>query len=168
LVLCEGKKAFMTSIGIEAHIMKKSEEYRDKKTGFRRYADATIKSFMEGYDRADAEVDIDGKKFEVKKAISLIITKIPYYGYGLEMVPNAKFGDGNLHFLSLNSMRYDIPYLLMSTAITGRNEAGSYKKGKKIRITTDREIDLQINGDYEKKGKEFNFEVLPNRLKIRY
>lgn len=168
LLLCEGKKAFMSSVGIEAYIMKKSEEYRCEKAGFKRYAKATMKSLMEGYARTNAEVDIDGEKLDVKKAISLTVTKIPYYGYGLEMVPNAKFDDGNLHFLSFNSMSYDIPYMLLSTAIMGRNEAGNYKKAKKIKITTEDDIDLQINGDYEKKAKEFNFEVLPNRLKIRY
>ena len=46
---------------------------------------------------------IDGEELPVPNAVTAIVTKIPYYGYKMKMVPNAVFDDGHLHLLAINS-----------------------------------------------------------------
>ena len=169
LLSCDGKKAFLSSVGIEGCIIKKRDKNLEKgKKGLSAYTSAAVKSFLDNSKRTNALVDIDGKSFEINKMLSLIVTKIPFYGYGLNMVPKAKFDDGKLHFLSFDSITWDIPFFLLSTVFLGRNSAGSYKTGKKISIVTEEDVDLQINGDYKRRGKHFNFEILPDCLKLKY
>jgi diacylglycerol kinase (ATP) len=199
LILCDNnRKSFMTSIGLEAAIL---QERRDlQKFGIKgppAYAIATIHQILADYKRADTTIDIDGKTYDVPNALSTIITKIPYYGYRMKIVPRAEFGDGHLHLLAINANQTDVIRGVINSFrnergiakfLTGKNIQdgsfirkkaikrlfineqllGEYKKGTSIRITTKEERYLQTDGDLYRKGTEFRFEVLPGTLKMRY
>lgn len=199
LISCDNiRKAFMTSIGLEAAIL---QERRDlQKFGIKgppAYAIATIHQILADYKRADTTIDIDGKTYDVPNALTTIITKIPYYGYRMKIVPRAEFGDGHLHLLAVNANQTDVIRGVINSFrsergiakfLTGKNIQdgsfirkkaikrlfineqllGEYKKGSSIKVTTEEERYLQADGDLCKKGTEFSFEVLPGALKMRY
>jgi diacylglycerol kinase (ATP) len=199
LILCDNnRKSFMTSIGLEAAIL---QERRDlQKFGIKgppAYAIATIHQILTDYKRADTTINIDGQTYNVPNALSTIITKIPYYGYRMKMVPNAEFGDGHLHLLAVNANQADVIRGVINSFRSERGIAkfltskniqdssfiskkaikrlfineqllGEYKKGTSIRITTQEERYLQTDGDLYRKGTEFRFDVLPGALKMRY
>jgi len=199
LILCDNnRKAFMASIGLEAAIL---QERRDlQKFGIKgppAYAIATIHQILTDYKRADTTINIDGQTYNVPNALSTIITKIPYYGYRMKIVPHAEFGDGHLHLLAINANQADVIRGVINSFRSERGIAkflagknipdnsfiskkairrlfineqllGEYKKGLSVNVTTKQERYLQTDGDLHRKGTEFRFEVLPGALKMKY
>lgn len=173
LILCDNeKKALFASVGIDGHILKLREQYilQDKSNRFKGllpYIKATAKSIMKDYVRSDIEINIDGKIINVPDFLSIIITKIPHYGFGLNIVPNANINDGNIHVLYLNSGILKVCFGIAASFLY-KNKIGEYKTAKKINIKTNIELYLQIHGTLEKKNNYFQFEILPDKLKVRY
>lgn len=85
----------------------------------------------------------------------------------MNIVPEARFDDGNLHLLAINVSRTKAIYILVRSFLD-QNSIGKYRKGKTINITTKEERYLQTNGELYRKGTKFKFEVLPGALKMRY
>jgi diacylglycerol kinase (ATP) len=167
LILCDGRrKAFMASVGLEGSVLNRREAIQ--KTGIRgphAYALATIGSFFADMERTDMTITIDGETMIVPDAVTTIVTKIPYYGYKMKIVPNAVFDDGRLHLLALNSGWAEMVQSLASSFMEG-NRAGTYRTGSRIEIATQQERYAQTDGTLYRKGRTFLFEVLPGALKI--
>jgi diacylglycerol kinase family enzyme len=167
LILCDGqRKAFMASVGLEGSVLNRREAIQ--KTGIRgphAYALATIGSFFADMERTNMTITIDGEVMTVPDALTAIVTKIPYYGYKLKVVPNAVFDDGQLHLLALNSGWTDIVHGLADSFVEG-NRAGIYRAGRRIEIVTEQDRYAQTDGTLYRKGRTFLFEVLPGVLKI--
>ena len=98
-------------------------------------------------------------------AVTAIVTKIPYYGYKMKVVPNAVFDDGHLHLLAINSGWAEIVGG-MANAFLNENKMGIYRKASEIRITTQRERYAQVDGNIYRKGTSFEFKVLPQALRM--
>lgn len=169
LILCDNeRKAFMASIGLEADILYRRESLRENGVhGPQAYAMATFGSFFADLERMDLTIRIDGTPLSVPDAVTAIVTKIPYYGYKMKVVPNAQFDDGNLHLLAVNSGWGEIVGSLANAFLNG-NRLGTYRKGADIHITTDRERCAQVDGNIYRKGTDFHFKVLPKALRMWY
>ena len=100
-------------------------------------------------------------------AVTAIVTKIPYYGYKMKIVPNAVFDDGHLHLLAINSGWAEIVHCLAS-AFINENKVGTYKQAHEIHITMPHKRYAQIDGNLYRKGTSFQFKVLPQALKMWY
>jgi diacylglycerol kinase family enzyme len=168
LILFDGrKKALIVGVGIDGHIIEERLKYvRTGLEGLTGYKRAIIKCLLGGYKRPDATVTIDNETFEVPHAFSLVVTKIPFYGYGFKVVRNAKLDDGNLHLLTFNSAAQVI-YGFVSTFLR-ENRAGDYRTGKTINITTTKKEYLETHGDIVREGTDFRFEILPGALSMVY
>ena len=167
LILCDGRrKAFMSSIGIEGDIINRREVLRESGvTGPQAYAMATFGSFFADLERSDMAILADGQEFLVPSAVTAIVTKIPYYGYKMRVVPNAVFDDGHLHLLAINSSWGEIVQN-MANAFLNENRLGTYRKAREIQITMERERYAQVDGNIYRKGTSFHFQVLPKALKM--
>jgi diacylglycerol kinase (ATP) len=169
LILCDGRrKAFMSSIGIEGDIINRREVLRQSGIGGpQAYAMATFGSFFADLERTDLSILIDGQALTVPDAVTAIVTKIPYYGYKMKVVPNAVFDDGSLHLLAVNSSWGEIVQNL-ANAFFFENKLGIYRKAQEIQITTQRERYAQVDGNVYRKGTSFHFKVLPKALRMWY
>ncbi|MBN1509295.1 MAG: hypothetical protein JW955_20790 [Sedimentisphaerales bacterium] len=169
LILCDGRrKAFMGSIGIEGDIINRREVLRESGiTGPQAYAVATFGSFFADLERSDMSIVLDGQEVLVPDAVTAIVTKIPYYGYKMRVVPNAVFDDGYLHLLAVNSRWAEIVQNL-ANAFLHENKMGMYRKAHEIQITVPRERYAQTDGTIYRKGTSFHFRVLPNVLRMWY
>jgi diacylglycerol kinase family enzyme len=167
LILCDGRrKAFMASVGLEGSVLNRREAIQ--KTGIRgpqAYALATIGSFFADMERTDMTITVDGETVVVPDAITAIVTKIPYYGYKMKIVPNAVFDDGRLHLLALNSGWARMVQNLADSFMEG-NRGGIYRTGLKMEIATQQERYAQTDGTLYRKGRTFQFEVLPGALRM--
>jgi diacylglycerol kinase (ATP) len=167
LILCDGRrKAFMASVGLEGSVLNRREALQ--KNGIRgphAYALATIGSFFADMERTDMTITVDGETIIVPDAVTAIVTKIPYYGYKMKIVPNAVFDDGRLHLLALNSGWTEVVQSLAASFMEG-NRTGIYRTGARIEITTQQERYAQTDGTLYRKGRNFFFEVLPGVLKM--
>lgn len=167
LILCdETRKAFMASVGLEADILQRREALRESGIrGPQAYAMATFGSFFTELERTDMTVALDEEALIVPNAVTAIVTKIPYYGYKMKVVPNAVFNDGYLHLLAINSGWAEIVGG-MANAFLYENKLGIYRKAKEIRITMQRERYAQLDGNIYRKGTDFHFRVLPQALRM--
>jgi diacylglycerol kinase (ATP) len=167
LILCDDRrKAFMASVGIEGDIINRREVLRESGiTGPQAYAWATFGSFFADLERSDMSILIDGQELVVPDAVTAIVTKIPYYGYKMKVVPHAVFDDGYLHMLAINSSWGEIVQNL-ANAFLNENKMGLYRKAGEIRITMEPERYAQIDGNIYRKGTSFHFKVLPKVLKM--
>jgi diacylglycerol kinase family enzyme len=168
IISCDGKtKALFASIGIEGSILLERDNYLENNLiGFTAYGLATLKILFDGYIKADLRVLMDKKEVTTSSSLTAVITKLPYYGYGFKVVPQAQCDDGYLHMLILNAGPIATLYAL-ATSLAGGNRMGEYYKAKEININTSTEQLLQRNGDPEKeKRTQFSFKVLPKELKL--
>ncbi len=167
LILCDGKrKAFVASVGLEASVLNRREAIQ--KTGIRgpqAYALATIGSLFADMERTNMTITIDGETIAVPDAVTAIVTKIPYYGYKMKVVPNAVFDDGRLHLLAVNSGWPEVVQDLARSFMDG-SHGGIYRTGLRIEVATEQERYAQTDGNLYRKGRTFLFEVLPGALKM--
>ena len=169
LILCDDSvKAFMASVGLEADILYRREALEhDGIHGPQAYAMATFGSFFADLERTAMTIDVDGQTFAVPDAVTAIVTKIPYYGYKMRVVPNAVFDDGQLHLLAVNSGWTEIVQNLANSFID-ENKMGTYRTGREISLVLPKEKYAQTDGNLYRKGKRFRFRVLPQALKMWY
>jgi diacylglycerol kinase (ATP) len=179
LISCDGKGALLASVGIEGQvineyerILKKERRFQTSREG-RFYAHATALRNINAdqrFDRPDmAEITLNGnKKQELKNPLSIIVTKIPYYGLGMKVMPKANISDGQLHVRLMNQSLFEYSGGL-AMSFLGVNPVGKYLTASNVRIETDKSVYLQADGGVvgEKKTK-FEFKVLPGELKLRY
>jgi diacylglycerol kinase (ATP) len=167
LILCDdSRKAFMASIGLEADILHRREALRESGiNGPPAYAMATFGSFFTELERTDMTIGLDDETLVVPNAVTAIVTKIPYYGYKMKVVPNAVFDDGYLHLLAINSGWAEIVGGV-ANAFLYENKLGIYRRAREIRITMEGERYAQLDGNIYRKGTAFNFRVLPQALRM--
>ncbi len=167
LILCdESRKAFMASVGLEADILQRRESLRESGiSGPQAYAMATFGSLFTELERTDMTISLDGETLTVPKAVTAIVTKIPYYGYKMKVVPHAVFDDGYLHLLAINSGWAEIVGGV-ANAFLYENRLGLYRKAREIRIQMERERYAQLDGNLYRKGTDFHFRVLPQALRM--
>ena len=169
LINCDGKRrAFMSSIGFEGMILRLRDDYLAQGArGFEVYLRAVLKAYFKEYERVLAEVTLDGVTFVVKNLLSLMVCKQPYYGYGMKILPRARFDDGLLHILSINSGLISCIIGAVTSLTTG-NRVGQYRTGRQLTVKLDRPLVLQVDGNRGWEADVFNFSVLPKALKIKY
>jgi len=168
LINCDEKRrAFTSSVGIEGTIIRLRQHYRAHGgTGFKTYFRAVLKSYLKNYERANAKITVDDDTFEVRNLLTLMIVKQPYYGFGMKVVPRARFDDRRLHILCVNSG-------LLKTVIGGTaafiigNRTGEYRTGRQLTVKLDRPLVLQTDGDEGWAADSFSFTILPKALKIK-
>jgi len=169
LILCDDSvKAFMASVGLEGDILNRREALRAGGVhGPHAYAMATVGSIVADVERTDMTITVDNRTIIVPQALTTIVTKIPYYGYKMKIVPNAVFDDGQLHLLAVNSGWGEVMQTVASSFIDG-NKLGTYDAGRQIVIRTQVERHAQTDGNLYRKGTTFRFRVLSQALKMWY
>jgi diacylglycerol kinase family enzyme len=168
VISCDEKtKALFASIGIEGSILLERDRHlANDLRGFTAYGLATLKILFDGYIKADLRVAMESGEVTTSNSLTAVITKLPFYGYGFKVVPQAQIDDGYLHMLILNAGPIATLYAL-ATSFAGGNRMGEYYKAREINITTSTQQLLQRNGDPEnEKRTHFSFKVLPKELKI--
>ncbi len=95
-----------------------------------------------------------------------MVVKQPFYGFGMKVVPKARFNDRQLHILSINSGLFKSA-IGGITAFTIGNKMGRYRTGQRLSVSLDRPLILQIDGNEGWEADRFQFSVLPNGLKIK-
>jgi len=168
LVSCdERSRAFMASVGIEGSVIRLRDQYVSQGgIGFKTYFRAVLNAYFKEYQRAAASITVDGKIYDVKNLLSLMVVKQPFYGFGMKVVPKARFSDRQLHILSISSGLFKSAVGGI-TAFTIGNTIGRYRTGQRLSVSLDRPLILQIDGNEGWEADRFQFRVLPNGLKIK-
>jgi len=168
LVNCDEKRrAFMVSVGIEGTVIQLRDQYVARgATGFKTYFRAIVNSYLKEYKRVMAKIAVDQTTFEVINLLSLMVVKQPYYGFGMKVVPNARFDDRQLHIVCINSGLFK-SVMGGIAAFTIGNRVGQYCTGRQLTVKLERPLVMQIDGNEGWVSDAFTFKILPHALKIK-
>jgi len=167
LVGCEKSLAFNASVGLEGKVIQLRNRYLEAgATGFLPYLRAVVNACFRKYKRAFARISLDNRHFEIQEMLSLMVTKHPFYGYGMNVVPRASFADGRLHVLFVSS-GFVLSTFGAITAFFAANRVGRYRTARNLTVTLDRPLLLQMDGNLAWESDTFSFRVLPGALKIK-
>ena len=168
LIDCDEKRrSFMSSVGLEGTILRLRDQYLVRgATGFKVYLRAVLRAYFKEYKRLLAEITVDGITFIVKDLLTMMVFKQPYYGYGMRIIPRARFDDGLLHILCIRSGLFGSIFGAV-TSFTIGNRVGQYLTGRQLAVKLERPVVLQVDGNIGWESDVFNFRVLPKALKIK-
>ena len=168
LIDCDEKRrSFMSSVGLEGTILRLRHQYLVRGgTGFKVYLRAVLRAYFKEYKRLLAEITVDGITFIVKDLLTMMVFKQPYYGYGMRIIPRARFDDGLLHILCIRSGLFGSIFGAV-TSFTIGNRVGQYLTGRQLAVKLERPVVLQVDGNIGWESDVFNFRVLPKALKIK-
>jgi diacylglycerol kinase family enzyme len=169
LIDCDEKRrSFMSSVGLEGTILRLRNQYLARgATGFKVYLRAVLRAYFKEYKRLLAEITVDEMTFIVKDLLTLMVFKQPYYGYGMRIIPRARFDDGLLHILCIRSGLFGSIFGA-ATSFTIGNRVGRYLKGRQLAVKLEHPVVLQVDGNIGWESDLFKFRVLPKALKIKY
>jgi diacylglycerol kinase family enzyme len=168
LILCDDdRKAFVCGVGVEGGVLKRREELQeDGKQGFAAYASALASVFGE-MDRTDMTLSLDGRTLESADVATAVVTKIPYYGYKMKILPEVGFDDGLLYLRVFDESWPQILAGLAKARLVG-SETESVRRARRIEIKTQKKRYLHIDGNIARAGNTFRFQVLPGALRMWY
>ena len=168
LIDCDGRRrAFTISVGLAGTMVRVRDEYvAEGKSGFAAYAKAIHRSYFREYTRTAVEIATDDERFRIENLLHLMVAKQPYYGYGVNVLPAAKFDDRLLHVLWLSSGLLKTTFAWI-TAFTIGNRVGRFFTSRKLTVTAEGPLDLQIDGNFAWEADRFTFTVLPGALRIK-
>lgn len=168
LIDCDNKRrSFTASLGIAGDIIRSREEYLNKGvTGLKAYLLAAIDAFFTRYRPAPAVLTLDDTPVKIDDLLILMVVKQPYYGFGMNVVPDARFDDGLLHVLFINAGLFTAAYGAFSSFTIG-NRTGHYHTAEEVLFEADDPLPLQIDGNDAWDTGRISFRILPKALKIK-
>jgi diacylglycerol kinase family enzyme len=139
----------MVGVGIDGEIVHAVDRARKGPIGFTSYLKPAFAS-LAAYSYPSLEIEVDGRRVFTMKPAVAFIGNIPEYGTGFPILPHARSDDEVLDVCALpaRSARDLIDYFLKAAA--GEHlmaEGVVYAKGRQIRVTSDRPVPVQADGD---------------------
>ena len=168
LIRCDGRRlAFMASVGLDATVLRLlSAGPRARRRRLRDYAGATVRAYFKEYRRSRVSFAVDDTHTVADRLLNLAVVKQPYYGFGLKMVPRARFDDGQLHLLCFESGVLGVMAGVVGALATG-NRIGRFYSGRRASLEFETPQEFQSDGDWRWKAKRFRFEIAPQALNVR-
>lgn len=159
------RKAFFASLGVDALTVRKYNELAIwNRKGLVRYGLAFAAALAE-FKPANVTMRDDGVVRRADGALATIISKHPFYGYGLR-VNRGDLTDPYLHVRSINYGLLRTAKAMTAAAFKVTPTIGVFHKGEAFTVTSDTDQAFQCDGEWCGMGNEFHFEVLPRHLRI--
>ncbi len=167
-------KAMFGGLGIEANVLHERDKFKRYIKGFVSYALAVPRPYLFEFEKGSATIGYDQTTQEIDSFLAIIIAKIPYFGYGLKIMPHADPEDGKLHLMSADPEFFEFLYAIY-TSFRGGNKVGCRLSAEEFTISTEKERIWQLDGEVQqdkdnnpRKDSTFKFQVLPKELKLIY
>ena len=173
----------MAGLGLDAKIMITTNPKLKRQIGWVAYIDGGLRALPTRFEKM--LVEVDGKEPRRMKLVSLLIGNAGWLPGNINLMPDAKLDDGLLDAAVIGPRRFWNWIDFWSRVTVGNNvvrvnrvakqllEATANVKtlenlsGSKIRVTPDRPIHLQIDGDPLGLISQIEFEVKPRAVTVR-
>ncbi|MFW6131009.1 MAG: diacylglycerol/lipid kinase family protein [Candidatus Aminicenantaceae bacterium] len=167
----EGTAAVFASIGATAKITKKKLQHNIPGLLGHLFASRILTNMnkellkIELYNGKDDRGRTFKKKILELYVLDCIIGKSKYYGYNWKIAPKAELDDGYLDvsFFEISSLKYLLGFPFIYMGLYQKNRR--HYKAKKV-ITYGKSLSVQYNGEYFGERTKFEFNVLPQALKV--
>ena len=166
----DARYAFMGSVGLEVEVIREYQRLRKKQAQSRLpYVLAglkAIKEYAKGHLPLSVRIHIDGKEYLIKDAASIIVTKQPYYGYGMKVIPGARFDDGLLHVgIFPPGIINTILMIILSFSI-GNVIGVNYIARDAVLMEFSGNRDLHIDGELAGNASRVSFKLMKKALQM--
>jgi diacylglycerol kinase family enzyme len=173
----------MAGLGLDAKIMINTNPKLKRQIGWVAYIDGGLRALPTRFEKM--LIEVDGKEPRRMKLVSLLIGNAGWLPGNINLMPDAKLDDGLLDAAVIGPRRFWNWIDFWSRVTVGNNvirvnrvakqllEATANVKtlenlsGSKIRVTPDRPIHLQIDGDPLGLITQIEFEVKPRAVTVR-
>ena len=172
----------MAGMGLDAKLMAKTDPKLKKAIGWVAYIDGGLKSLPTLFERMD--VAVDNREPRNLKVVSLIIGNVGWLPGKITLMPDASLDDGVLDVAAVGPRRFwnwidfwgrvtwleslrenrQLRHLIDQTADVKTLEN---LNGKKIRVTPENPVFIQLDGDPMGSVLEAEFEVQPRAVTVR-
>ncbi len=172
----------MAGMGLDAKIMQKTDPKLKRAFGWVAYIDGGIKALPTIFERMS--ISVDSREARRLKVVTIIVGNVGWLPGNITLMPTASLDDGILDVAAVGPRRFwnwidfwgrvtflqsarenrQIRHLMDATANVKTLENLS---GKKIRITPEQPVYIQLDGDPMGKVLEVEFEVQPRAVTIR-
>ncbi len=170
----DGRNAFMASLGVDGLTV---DAYRrleasggPASTGFVGYARALARALRE-YRPLDITVEAacaaqgeSGRIVAVRRCMAAIVSRHPYYGYGLK-VNRGRLTDDDLRLRCLRGFP-GLPKALGAALVRKTPTAGLLLRGGCFTISCETDMPLQFDGEWGGWGSRFTFETVPGHVTL--
>jgi diacylglycerol kinase family enzyme len=175
--------AVMGGMGLDAKIMQKTNKKLKQAIGWVAYFEGGIRALPTLFEKM--YVSVDGREPRRLKLVSLLIGNAGWLPGNISLMPDAKLDDGLLDVAAVGPRRFwnwidfwgrvafanqnirpnRIGRQLMDA--TANVKTIENLTGSKIRVTPDRAVHLQLDGDVIGMVSEVEFEVVPRAITFR-
>jgi len=172
----------MAGMGLDAKIFQKTDPKLKKAIGWFAYIEGGIKSLPTLFERMD--VSVDGREPRNLKVVSLIIGNVGWLPGRITLMPDAALDDGILDVAAVGPRRFWnwIDFWGRVTWLENLRENRQLRhlidqsanvrtlenlNGKKIRVTPENPVFIQLDGDPMGSVLEAEFEVQPRAVTVR-
>ena len=175
--------AVMAGLGLDAKIMMTTDPAKKRRLGWIAYVESGFKAIPLKYQRMS--VQVDSRETTRVRVLTLLVGNVGWLPGRLSMMPDAAMDDGVLDVAAIGPYHFWQWIDLWSRVTIGHNvvrisrvgrkllDATADVKtlenmaGKKIRISPDEPVELQLDGDAVAVISEVEFETLPRAVMIR-
>jgi diacylglycerol kinase family enzyme len=172
----------MAGMGLDAKIFQKTDPKLKKAIGWFAYIEGGLKSLPTLFERMD--VSVDGRDPRNLKVVSLIIGNVGWLPGRITLMPDAALDDGILDVAAVGPRRFWnwIDFWGRVTWLENLRENRQLRhlidqsanvrtlenlNGKKIRVTPENPVFIQLDGDPMGSVLEAEFEVQPRAVTVR-
>ena len=160
------RKALFASLGVDAlTVLRYAEQAAAGRTGLVGYALAFARA-LAGYAPGDLRVaGAGGQVEEVRRNLAAIVSKHPFYGYGLR-VNRGRITDSDLFFRSVSANPLALPGVLAAAALRREPRLGFLRRGPEFTVESDADQFLQYDGEWGGVGRRFHFAARPGYVRV--
>jgi len=158
----------ISSIGFDANVVFNADKFKKVPgvTGSMAYLISIVYTIFKKK-VCNISIDIDGKSMELKLLLAAVANG-KYYGGGIIPTPDAKLDDGLFDICLVTEMSRMKILSLFPKYVKGLHaqlKQVSFYKGKKIRIVSEEDLCLNIDGEIFT-AQTINFNILENAIKV--
>jgi diacylglycerol kinase (ATP) len=172
----------IAGLGLDAKIMEKTDSKLKRRIGWVAYIEGGIRALPAKFQKF--KITVDSAETRRVKVLTLIIANTGTLPGHVELIPDARVDDGNLDVAVIGPKwiwnwidvlaritwqnRFIRPLVLGRKLMDATADLKSleYLRGKKIRVESEMDCTLQLDGDPIKAVSKVSFEVIPKALLV--
>lgn len=173
----------MAGMGLDAKIMRNTNPKLKRAIGWVAYIDGGLRALPTLFEKM--QISVDGREPRRLKLVSLLIGNAGWLPGNISLMPDAKLDDGMLDVAAIGPRRFWNWIDFWNRVTWGNNVVRPNKIGRqlleatanvktlenlsgaKIRVTPDRPVHLQLDGDTFGLVAEVEYSVLPRVITVR-